>query len=82
MWRLMNITLNDILTDEKARVTHIVGDHKESMYLINIGFRKGLEIVVRRNDGKHPIIIAYGVNRMAVTRNLAKMIQVERIKND
>jgi Fe2+ transport system protein FeoA len=78
----MNLTLNDILINEKAKVINVIGDHKETMYLINIGFRKDLEIEVRRNDGKHPIIIAYGVNRMAVTRNLAKMIQVERIKND
>ena len=69
-------TLGDVATASRVRIARLAGIESENMRLISLGLRKGVEIEMKNNSGKGPVVVAFGNCRLALGRALARKIRV------
>jgi Fe2+ transport system protein FeoA len=69
-------TLGDVPTSGKVRIAGMDAVDSEKIRLIAMGFRKGVEIEMKNNSGKGPVVVALGNSRLALGRSLARKIWV------
>jgi len=68
--------LDTLPTKGRAQIAGITAVDSENMRLMAMGLHKGLEIVMKNNSGRGPVVIAFGNSRLAVGRSLARKILV------
>ena len=69
-------TVGDLPNAGKARIVAIDALDSEKMRLSSMGLRKGVEIEMKNNSGKGPVVVAVGNSRLALGRALARKIRV------
>ena len=69
-------TLADVPTAGKARIRTFDAIDSERMRLISMGLRAGVEIQMKHNSGKGPVVVAFGNSRLALGRALAGKVRV------
>ena len=69
------MSLTQLKTGEKAYIEEIIGGRRAKKRLSSLGFVKGRNIKIFRDDGG-PIIIAINDNRIALGRGMASKIVV------
>ena len=69
-------TLVDVPTAGRATIALMEAGDSEKMRLISMGLRKGVEVEMKNNSGKGPIVVAFGNSRLALGRSVARKIRV------
>ena len=73
-----NISLLQLPTNKKARITSIIGGHGFQRKLQVLGIRKGQEItIVSKQPFTGPLTISVGRCKMTIGRGMAQKIMVE-----
>lgn len=76
-----NISLLDLSTNKKAKITSISGGHGFQRKLQVLGIREGQEIkIVSRQPFRGPITIKVCGSQMTLGRGMARKILVEEIQ--
>ena len=68
--------LGNVQAPDHVRIDVMTADDSEKMRLISMGLRQGVEIEMKINSGKGPVVVAFGNSRLALGRALAKKIWV------
>lgn len=74
---MANMPLNFFNEGEKGKVDNIVGGEKISKRLYEMGFNKGTEVKIVKNDAG-PIIVSLSGYKIAIGRGLAQKIMVSQ----
>lgn len=72
-----NMPLSFFNTGEKGTVENILGGEKVSKRLYEMGFNKGTEVKVMKNDAG-PIIVSLSGYKIALGRGLAQKIMISK----
>lgn len=74
---MANMPLNFFSEGQKGKVDNIVGGQKISKRLYEMGFNKGTEVKIVKNDAG-PIIVSLSGYKIAIERGLAQKIMVSQ----
>ena len=69
-------TLGEVPTASIVQIARLEGGESENMRLISLGLHKGVQIEMKNNSGKGPVVVAFGNCRLALGRALARKIRV------
>ncbi|RJQ08824.1 MAG: ferrous iron transport protein A [Bacillota bacterium] len=70
--------LAELKAGESGRILGVAGGHGALGRLMALGFVRGREVKVIRNDSLGPVITALGDSRVAVGRGLAWKVRLSR----
>lgn len=69
-------TLADVAVSGRVHIEAFDAGDGARMRLISMGLRRGVEIEMKHNTGRGPVVVAFGNSRLALGRGLAGKIRV------
>jgi len=69
--------LSELPAGTRVRLVRVGGGHAVHARLAGLGLVAGVEIDVRRNDGRGPVVLAHRHARIALGRGVAEHVLVE-----
>jgi ferrous iron transport protein A len=74
----IKITLDELKTGERAILLEINTGHRAASRMSTLGFTPGVEVEMNQNYGHGPLLVTVRGTRVALGRQEARGLQVER----